>query len=869
MTSLRSSRSLSNLQVNSLRFNQQDLPAGGGILAVGSTGEAIITSAITLASIDVSDLSATTVTVSGLTAASITVSSLAATVADISGLTSAFIAVTDVSADSITVSSLAAATIDVSGLSVPNILVSGITATAIDVVDLSASTINAVDVSAITITTTGLTAGTATFTGDITAQDIYVYGQIQALDVSARYFDISGLKASEDVDVSGALRVDLSSTFVGPATFLNTMDASGQSAIFGSVTIQNDLSAATVFVTTGATVQGGLSTDTFVVSGGATFDSVVMDTLTVRDIYIQNQIVDVSLGQITQLLIDDILAGSNGATTHSFAAGYPLDVSGGIRIGDFGGTYLRITPGATGWSTLEPVGAPGAGVAIAGDLSASIITASGVSATGITATNAYITNGITADSVTATGIVASGLTVSNAYVTNGITADSVIATSGISTAGSIYATGNITTIGSLYAYDVSARYLDISGLRTNENVDVSGTLTVEQGSLLKGGVTMQSTLDVSGSINGRSGLRVVTPASQTSGVATGTTIAAGYIDTNVLRIFVDGGGTGATLGQLQLPIGSGGRPNGAALVWNNAGLDGGNGDAQLVIGTGGNTATGGKFNVYTGITQQAVPIGLQPQMSLDGSGNLTIVGQLQANTVASVGSITGNSASITNQLSAGSITTNTFTLTANGVSTQGLGLNAVIQNSPNFNQLLVGTNLGASNYNSIVQGGDIGILFRQSGSDNGNLVIAPHGSMHGGVRISSAGTLGIHGDVTVTANSAYTKSANIDVNIQNATSRNQLWIGTDLTASSYSPLVSDDDTAILFNQTGIDTGSLVIGQWSSVARGIRISNSGLVYIGQNVEVPGGITAGGNVVVGGNLTVNGSITGNIAYSVQTL
>lgn len=798
MTSLRSSRSLSNLQVNSLRFNQQDLPAGGGILAVGPTGAAIITTDITLTSIDVSNivitnLSAGTIDVSGLTAASITVSSLAATAADISGLTAVSllantidvvdlsagtIDVTDLSADTITVSNLTAATIDASGLSVSDIIVSGLTATTINVVDLSADT----------ITATGITAGTAIFTGDITAQDVNVLGTIQALDVSARYFDISGIRVGEDVDVSGTFRVEQLSTFVGPVTFLNTIDASGQTATFGSVIVQTDLSAASLYVSGGTTVQN-LSAATLTVSGPATFDTATMDTLTVRDIYIQNQIVDVSLGQITQLLIDDILAGSGGATTHAFAAGYPLDVSGGLRVGDFGGTYLRVTPGTTGWTTLEPLGTVDAGVAVAGNFSASVITADGISAQGITAGTVNVTGGFTADLVTATGVSVSG----------GITA------------GSIYASGSITTTGSLYAYDVSARYLDISGLRTNQNVDVSGSLTVEQGSLLKGGVTMQSTLDVSGSAVGRSGLRVLTPASMEASV--GTTLSAGYIDTNALRIFTDES-TGITLGQLQLQQGTT-FPNGAALVWNNSGLGDSDGNAQLVIGTG--NGGDGKFNVYTGVTQQPVPIGILPQMSLDAAGNLTVIGQLNANTAAVTGSITGGSANIINQINAGSAAIE-YTLSA------GTG-NFTIDAAGNLKNITVRTGADILNGNSTTSS----LILNNANGGNGSPQT---------LTVSMSGANGFLSDAIINTTNA--GAADVPDIIFQTGGTERMRIGASTGLVNVVNQINAGSAAI---QNSLGVGALV-GGFSSFQ----------------------VDVSGNVITNGNLLVNGRLFNNVPRTV---
>jgi hypothetical protein len=708
MTSLRSSRSLSNLQVNSLRFNQQDLPAGGGFLTVGPTGTAAITNSITVSSIDVSSIN-----VADLNATTIDVSDLSAGTAFFTGDASVL--------GTLLALDVSAATLSVSGDT------------------------NMQNLSADTADISGLTAGTATFTGDITAQDITVLGTIQALDVSARYFDISGLKVGENLDVSGELRVDLSSTFAGPATFLNTIDASGQQATFGSATIQTDLSAASLYVSGGTTLQD-LSAASLYVSGQATFDTATMDTLTVRDIYIQNQIVDVSLGQITQLLIDNVLTGSGGVTTHAFATGYSLDVSGGLRVGHLTGTYLRITPGLTGWTTLEPLGATSAGISMSGSL------------------------------------------------------------------------------------------------------------------------------DVSGSVIERNGLRVLTPSSQTAGPSANTTVAAGYIDTNALRIFTDNGGTGATLGQLTLPAGN----NGAALVWNNAGLGGGSGNAQIVVGTG-NGGTG-KFNVYTGITQNPVPIGILPQMSLDAAGNLTLTGG-----TLSSSSTSGFSTKATDSTGNGYLTFHT-TQTA-GTPTERLridqnGYISVSQNtvSPQYDSrfdMKMGPTVTTNRFRLWSQQdpnshltGNIGVantvglttpIIKFDATDQA-LYVTNSAESTKFITVSNGG------NISVTANNSATQSNTYNMTIQNAPNYNQIKIGTNLSLQTDSPLVSAGDMGIIFNRAGTNTGNLVLGLQTGVtgaAIGMRISDTGLVYIGQNVQVPGSIT-GGSITSSGAVNITfGNITADIS------
>ena len=58
-----------------------------------------------------------------------------------------------------------------------------------------------------------------------------------------------------------------------------------------------------------------------------------------------------------------------------------------------------------------------------------------------------------------------------------------------------------------------------------------------------------------------------------------------------------------------------------------------------------------------------------------------------------------------------------------------------------------------------------------------------------------------------------------------------LWVNPNPVTGYCNPLVQAGDKAIIFNSGAVDTGALVIGQWSTSAKGIRINSSGNIGIG--------------------------------------
>lgn len=82
---------------------------------------------------------------------------------------------------------------------------------------------------------------------------------------------------------------------------------------------------------------------------------------------------------------------------------------------------------------------------------------------------------------------------------------------------------------------------------------------------------------------------------------------------------------------------------------------------------------------------------------------------------------------------------------------------------------------------------------------------------------------------------------------------------------AYSPLVANNDHALIYSDGTSNTGALVIGQWSSFSRGIRIDASGNVGIGRSdssyrLDVAGTINASNVLINGAPISAGGSSGG---------
>ena len=135
---------------------------------------------------------------------------------------------------------------------------------------------------------------------------------------------------------------------------------------------------------------------------------------------------------------------------------------------------------------------------------------------------------------------------------------------------------------------------------------------------------------------------------------------------------------------------------------------------------------------------------------------------------------------------------------------------------------------------------------------NGLVVGANNTTFGTAVSLVSNGNVGI-GNSTPTTKLHIQRAPGASIGGEIWSSEGAYWIqlNSRQSAGAYSPLVAAGDHALIYSDGTSETGSLVIGQWSSSARGIRIDASGNVGIGtaspaEKLDVTGSITATANV-----------------------
>lgn len=749
MSSLRTSRNIYSLQVANFRYNRNEVPATGGLLFVEGDGTGVLTNDIQLASLDV---------VGAITAGT-TITTPYLNVEDDAYIDNNLVVNQDITANSLTIAT---------GITVTNLTVQ--------------NTLTTTDIIATGGTITTLTVGTLYATsvdasGYVIGDDLDLSGNLNVQGV-ANFEDAVTLEGTLDVSgnvgVGGTMTVydlvvdtpidDLTveklrayrEVVAAAGTTASFLDPSGLLTVVSNTNAENQ-SLHVQNLSAGAAARA----DVTVVSGPGQLT--------------------VGVGSVANAAGADIGSGGSATihTSATTAGGLAIasqgTTNGHIRFytnnGSSVGERMRIAEtGAVGIGTATPatalqVAVAGStllsGVAVnAGDVNTLITTYNnGTTVVGALQSTRLGSAGVIGDAPEMLAVQPLGgdVVVGNAAEENVLAIQYVTGIGGVPTLaapeklqvlgnvlvrpGAALTGGGVTTatltLNNAYGDNGSPQTLSLSMASSNAVIGTTGAgasvvpdivfqmgpteaaRVTKTGSVGIATATPAASLDVSGAAIVRAGARVLTPSSAASGIATGTTIATGYMDTNALRIF-DDGTSGVTLGPLTLPEGSIG-PNGAALVWNNAGLDGGNGDAQLVIGTGANTATGGKFNVFTGITLNPVPVGISPQMSLDAAGNLTISGGLDAATADVTGLVTAGSANVINQINAGSAAI-TYTLSAGSATVSG-GLTA--QNVTATNNM----SAGAANVTGLVTAGSAtvnGTLTAQNATVTNTLTISPN-----------------------------------------------------------------------------------------------------------------------------------------------
>lgn len=106
------------------------------------------------------------------------------------------------------------------------------------------------------------------------------------------------------------------------------------------------------------------------------------------------------------------------------------------------------------------------------------------------------------------------------------------------------------------------------------------------------------------------------------------------------------------------------------------------------------------------------------------------------------------------------------------------------------------------------------------------------------MRLNASGNLGIgtnNPQVRLDVVSASGNSANPTIVASNGTSNLRFLVSCG--AGNWNPLVQAGDQALIFSAGTENTGNLVIGQWSSSSRGMRIDSSGNITVGGTITTP--------------------------------
>jgi hypothetical protein len=160
--------------------------------------------------------------------------------------------------------------------------------------------------------------------------------------------------------------------------------------------------------------------------------------------------------------------------------------------------------------------------------------------------------------------------------------------------------------------------------------------------------------------------------------------------------------------------------------------------------------------------------------------------------------------------------------------------------------------LAAANYNTIVQGGDAGLIYSNGTISSGGLVLAPWTNGTAGIRMDNNGNVGIN---------QTNPGAKLQVN-SGAQSTDGIWTAASdshflrfspsLGPGYYNPIVQGGDTALIYSSGNVSTGALVLAPWANGTAGIRMDNNGNVGINT-------ISPGAQLDVTGNMRSTGTAT----------
>lgn len=321
------------------------------------------------------------------------------------------------------------------------------------------------------------------FTQGITTGALNATVGIYTSDIKANWLDVSGLKTGQNIDVSGNLRVEKLTYLVGGVTAHSSLDVGGN-ALFRS----------------GVTLKQGLD-----VSGASVFRG---------PIQIYGPIDDVDVIHTTRVKVDGVftdraLIGSQDYA-HTFPTLVVMDISGGALFRS--GITLKQGIDVSGGSLFRSGVTLKQGLDVSGGslFRSGVTLKQGLDVSG----SALFRSGVTLRSgvdVSGGSLFRSGVTLKQGLDVSGgsLFRSGITLKRGLDVSGSLIARNGVITT------TLKADWLDVSGMRLGQNLDVSGNFRVEQGSTFVGGVTMMksltlgATLDVSGTAVFRSSTSVM------------------------------------------------------------------------------------------------------------------------------------------------------------------------------------------------------------------------------------------------------------------------------------------------------------------------------------------------------------------------
>jgi filamentous hemagglutinin len=433
-----------------------------------------------------------------------------------------------------------------------------------------------------------------------------------------------------------------------------------------------------------------------------------------------------------------------------------------------------------------------AGIATLTTANISTLNASNITITGQTSFDQLVVSG---DADICGALVVTDMTVRDELLTNSleVTGTATFSDTVTINAGLNVDVNELVNVGKIFATEVKADFLDVSGLKVGNNIDVSGNFAVEQTSTFRGPVYFEENIDVSGASVFRSPVTFQNTLDVSGNahfydevtfhnnvVIIGSITDADITDADFIRMdrgyitqlrvgdkdydpfptgvaldvsggaSVTGGATvamGVVVSSGNIVIQSGGvSMAGAATVGNRLNVTGGGASV-----TGGATVAGGAVVSSGNVVIQDGGALIKYGLQIDNSGAIIADGITVTNGGATIvgGLIVYDNTSLKGNLD---ISGNMTVITRNKAiirnpSTAGASSLPILSIDASGHEIMFVGNMSNEAYNKITKLGDKGIIFRDRDStpaSSGNLVIAPHSNSIGGIRITADSKVGIN-----------------------------------------------------------------------------------------------------------------------------